>query len=119
MFTAVAQRSVPAVRTRSLALVRLAVNLGMSVGPAVGGLLAVRHYRLLFVVDAVTCWVAAALLRVAVRRLTGEREVRPAAAARTSASPWRDRPFLAFLGVMLLMGTVFFQIMSTLPLYFR
>jgi len=38
MFTAVAQRSAPEVRTRSLALVRLAVNLGMSVGPAVGGL---------------------------------------------------------------------------------
>jgi MFS family permease len=119
MFTAVARRSAPAVRTRSLALVRLAVNLGMSVGPAVGGVLAVRHYGLLFVVDAVTCWMAAVLLWAAVYRRSGEREVRPAAPATTPASPWRDRPFLAFLGIMLLMGTVFFQIMSTLPLYYR
>jgi predicted MFS family arabinose efflux permease len=119
MFTAVARRSAPAVRTRSLALVRLAVNLGMSVGPAVGGVLAVRHYGLLFVVDAVTCWMAAVLLWAAVYHRSEEREARPAAAPTTPASPWRDRPFLAFLGIMLLMGTVFFQIMSTLPLYFR
>ena len=119
MFTAVAQRSAPAVRTRSLALVRLAVNLGMSVGPAVGGVLAVRHYGLLFVVDAVTCWMAAALLWATVRRAPVAGVDRMAESARVPASPWRDPPFLAFLLIMLLMGTIFFQIMSTLPLYFR
>jgi predicted MFS family arabinose efflux permease len=119
MFTAVAERSAPAVRTRSLALVRLAVNLGMSVGPAVGGVLAVRHYGLLFVVDAVTCWMAAALIWATVARRAEVPQRRPVGTGKASASPWRDRPFLAFLLIMLLMGTVFFQIMSTLPLYFR
>ncbi len=118
MFTAVARHSAPAVRTRSLALVRLAVNLGMSVGPAVGGVLAVRHYWLLFVVDAVTCWAAAAMLWPAVRDEAAPPESR-AGASSPASSPWRDRPFVAFLVIMLLMGTVFFQILSTLPLYFR
>ncbi len=118
MFTAVARYSAPAARTRSLALVRLAVNLGMSIGPALGGLLAVRHYWLLFVVDAATCWAAAAMLWGAVRVAPAPPE--PAAGRGTRLpSPWRDRPFLGFLLISLLMGVVFFQVMSTLPLYFR
>ena len=35
---------------------------GFAVGPAVGGFLAARHYGLLFVCDALTCWAAAAVL---------------------------------------------------------
>ncbi|HUK14107.1 MAG TPA: MFS transporter [Thermoanaerobaculaceae bacterium] len=119
LFAAVARFSAPAVRTRSLALIRLAVNLGMSFGPAIGGFLAVRHYGWLFAVDALTCWGAAAILAA---RLTGR--VEPAAgphAARAAAAstPWRDRPFLLFLGAMLALGVVFFQISSTMTLYFR
>lgn len=119
MFTAVARRSDLTVRTRSLALVRLAVNLGMSVGPAVGGLLAVHHYGLLFVVDAATCWMAALLLRVTFRPDRGVRGDAAPAEALPASSPWRDWPFLAFLGLMLLLGTAFFQITSTLPLYLQ
>jgi len=118
MFTAVTRGSDPAVRTRSLALVRLAVNLGMTVGPAMGGILAVRHYGLLFVVDAATCWLAAGVLAVAVGWSGGPRPLASAARA-PAASPWRDRPYLAFLAVMVVLGTVFFQISSTMPLYFR
>ncbi len=118
MFTAVTRGSDPAVRTRSLALVRLAVNLGMTVGPAVGGVLAVRRYGLLFVVDAVTCWLAAGVLAVAVGWRGGPRSAPPAARA-AALSPWRDRPYLAFLAVMTVLGTVFFQITGTMPLYFR
>jgi predicted MFS family arabinose efflux permease len=117
LFTAVGQGSEPEVRTRSLALVRLAVNLGMTVGPAVGGLLAVRHYELLFVVDAATCWAAALVLAMAAPLGGPRREETGAAGA--PASPWRDGPYLAFLGVMVVLGTVFFQITSTMPLYFR
>jgi predicted MFS family arabinose efflux permease len=118
MFTAVTRGSDPAVRTRSLALVRLAVNLGMTVGPAVGGILAVRHYGLLVVVDAATCWLAAGVLAVAVGWSGGPRPM--ASAARSpAASPWRDRPYLAFLAAMVVLGTVFFQISSTMPLYLR
>jgi len=43
-------------RTRSIALIRLAINLGISIGPAVGGFLAVAFgYSSLFWVDGLTC----------------------------------------------------------------
>ena len=118
-FAAVARFSEVSVRTRSLALVRLAANLGMSVGPAVGGLLAVRHYALLFWVDAATCWLAAGLLTVAFAAGAGSRTAAAPAAAPGRASPWRDGPFVAFLALVALLAAVFFQIMSTLPLYWR
>lgn len=116
-FSAVAAASPPEVRTRALALLRLAVNLGMSIGPAVGGVLAVRHYGLLFIVDAATCWLAAGVLAVALRRGRGHPrgEEQPAQAAR----PWRDGPFLQLLVLVFLLATVFYQVLATLPLYLR
>ena len=48
---AVSEAAPPERRTRSLALVRLAVNLGQTVGPSAGGLLAALDYRWLFVAD--------------------------------------------------------------------
>ena len=118
-FAAVAQHSAIALRTRSLALVRLAANLGMSIGPAVGGFLAVRHYDLLFWADAVTCWLAAGMLTVAFAgEARGSARVHAASPA-ARVSPWRDGPFVAFLALVALLATVFFQIMSTLPLYWR
>lgn len=118
LFTSVALAAPVAVRTRSFALLRLAVNLGMSVGPAVGGLLAVHHYTLLFVVDAATCWAAAAVLFASLG--SGTTAI-PRAASATGAgrSPWRDAPFVAFLVLMALMATAFLQVMSTLPIYLR
>lgn len=61
-------------------LARLAVNLGMSVGPAVGGLLAARSFTGLFVVDALTSLASAGLLLAAIPRLRRAGRGRPAAA---------------------------------------
>ncbi|MFL5739637.1 MAG: MFS transporter, partial [Flavisolibacter sp.] len=59
---AIAAYSNDANRTRSYSLNRLAINLGWSIGPAVGGLLASRSYSLLFWVDGLTCIIASMLL---------------------------------------------------------
>ncbi len=85
LFASVVQVTTPAVRTRSLALLRMAVNLGMSAGPAVGGFLAVHDWTLLFVADALTCWAAAVVLLLTLRhvgRTTAERSPSPATAGR-------------------------------------
>lgn len=119
---AAAGKDVPAeVRGRSMGLLRLAVNAGMSVGPAVGGLLATVNYDLLFVADACTCWAAATVLflarRHAARRARGTVPEVDAGATPAALSPWRDGPFIAFLGLALVLAIVFFQINGTFPLY--
>ncbi|MDP2305132.1 MAG: MFS transporter [Pseudomonadota bacterium] len=52
----------PGQRRQAYALIRMAINLGMSIGPAVGGLLAAWDFRAVFVVDGITSLLAAAVL---------------------------------------------------------
>src|SRR6185295_6456717 len=49
-------------RKSAFTLYRFASNLGLSVGPALGGLLAERSFSLLFIVDGLTTLAAAAIL---------------------------------------------------------
>jgi predicted MFS family arabinose efflux permease len=58
----------PEQRRAAFALNRLAVNLGMSIGPALGGLLAQVSFPAIFRVDGATSVLAAALLAAAFRR---------------------------------------------------
>ncbi len=115
---ATAQRSPARLRVRAFALLRLAANLGVGIGPAVGGVLALYDYRALFLVDAATCWAAALI----VLRLPKPGPESPDTASDTSGragSPWKDGPFLCLLLLVMLLALSFFQIFSTLPLYFR
>jgi len=52
----------PELRRQAYALNRLAINLGMSVGPALGGFLAARSFQTLFWVDGATSIAAALVL---------------------------------------------------------
>jgi len=52
----------PDQRRQAFALNRLAINLGMSIGPALGGFLATVSFRAMFAVDAVTTLLAGTLL---------------------------------------------------------
>jgi len=118
MMAAVALASPPDVRPRAFALIRLAVNLGMAVGPAAAGILASISYGLLFVVDGVTCWVAGLVLFTAVSR-ESLRPEEPAASGETVSSPWEDGPFLALLFLVFIMAMAFLQVWVTYPIYLR
>lgn len=119
MMVAVTRSSPPELRTRSFALMRLAANAGMAVGPATGGWLASIDYDLLFVVDAATCLAAAVVLLVtlpATRHFAGEAD---AGAPRASMAPLRDLPFLLFMLVIFGISVSFFQVFTVLPLHLR
>lgn len=60
--TAVAFHSKPENYTRSVSLNRLAINLGFSVGPAIGGILATISYHYIFIVNGITCISAAFII---------------------------------------------------------
>ena len=123
--TAFAAQAPPERWSQAFALRRLAINLGMTLGPALGGILAAHDYHLLFLVDGVTCLAAAALLLVADRdrSVPAAQRSAAAAAAGTAAlplrSPWRDPPFLALLAMVLAVNVVFMQVLSTYPLALR
>ncbi len=118
VMSAIVERSPVDVKAKAFALLRLALNLGFAIGPALGGVLATFGYRWLFVVDAATSWSAAALL-FRVPALPPEHADGSGGRRPLAQSPWRDLPFLAFLLLVVSLASALFQILSTVPLYFR
>lgn len=105
---------------KAYALNRLAVNLGMTLGPAIGGFVYLVNFRLLFYIDAATCFVAMLMLL----GFFGFPKHRPVVEHeyekdQFQGKPWHDRSFLIFLGLMVSVALVFFQIMSTYPLFLK
>ncbi len=105
-------------RTRSVTLIRLAINLGFSVGPVVGGLI-IAHisYNGIFWVDGITCMIAAVFL---IKYLYQKSPVDNSEEekARPKLSPFKDKPFLIFWFAMFLIGFTFVQYFSTIPLFY-
>lgn len=110
----------PALRTRAVALNRMALNLGFAVGPALGGFLALYSYSWLFWVDGVTCIAASFLLRYLFRHRWQETTSASAegdVATHHGCHPLKDRPFLAFTGLTVVAAFCFFQCWSTFPVF--
>lgn len=108
---------------RAFAAIRLAINLGMSVGPALGGLLATVSFHWLFFIDGGTSLLAGALLlAVPGAFATSQRphESHPHGAPRRagpSAAAFRDPALLFFLFGVMMIAMVFFQHEGAMPLY--
>ncbi|NJO90664.1 MAG: MFS transporter [Chloroflexia bacterium] len=112
----------PENQTRSITLIRLAINLGFSFGPFLGGvLITVLSYKGLFWVDGITCLLAVAMFRLVLKEKKVSKEAKKESriALNGTRSPYKDKPFLIFLGIMFLMAFAFFQLFSTIPLYYK
>jgi predicted MFS family arabinose efflux permease len=119
MFVALRRYSRPENRTRAITLIRLAINLGFSLGPAIGGLIIIAwSYKGLFWMDGLTCIAAATLMcaGLARKRATAEEKAQAALATR---SPYRDRPYLFFLLTSVLITIPFLQYFSTIPVFYN
>ncbi|MGB5264242.1 MAG: MFS transporter [Lutimonas sp.] len=105
-------------RTRSVTLIRLAINLGFSIGPALGGLIiAGIGYRGLFWADGLTCMIAGLLLlKLLVPKKAHQLEEFP---DQINQSPYRDKPYILFWIAMFLIGFCFMQYFATVPLFFH
>jgi predicted MFS family arabinose efflux permease len=110
---------VPAEQRRpAFALVRLSINLGMSIGPAVGGLLVALSFSALFWVDGLTSIAAGCLLAANTARWRrGGDQHQSAAPVRAPNSAFRDRRllFLLFAGIPVV--AVFFQIQGAMAVH--
>ena len=119
IYVALNAYSKPVNRTRSVTLIRLAINLGFSLGPAAGGIIiATSGYGGLFWIDGLTCIIAGLLFIYLLdkRKTRQESELQN---RKSKASPYRDKAYLLFLFIVLIIGFTFLQYFSTIPLYYR
>ncbi|WP_272151918.1 MDR family MFS transporter [Tenacibaculum aiptasiae] len=118
MFVALSAYSKPENKTRSVTLIRLAINLGFSAGPAVGGLIITSlGYNGLFWIDGVTCILATILL---VNVLNPKKsKVVDEVKVENPVSVFSDKAFWIFFVAMFVFGFIFLQYFSTMPLYYK
>ena len=111
--------------TRAFSLNRMAVNLGFSIGPALGGVIAAISFSWLFVVDGITCMAAGLLFYFYFRKKPGNPTRSKKTMEEKNAFPvttrpaFKDKQFMFFIIMSIFFATCFFQIFTTLPLYFR
>jgi MFS family permease len=112
----------PADRARAYGLLYWAINLGFAGASAFGGALAEHHFTALFVIDAATTLGYGAIV------FLGVPETRPAPSApsgpvpptgRRLAAPFRDRRFVSFVGIQVILLLAFAQVILALPLDMR
>ena len=116
---AVAHYSEPENRTRSYSMNRLAVNLGWAVGGALGGFLASVNYNLLFWVDGCTNIAAALLLLKLLPYVKGGSKHNTASQTTPAVSAYRDKVYLFFIGLTILLGYSFFHLFTILPVFYK
>ena len=118
MFVALSAYSKPENKTRSVTLIRLAINLGFSAGPAIGGLIITTlNYSGLFWVDGITCILATLVLGLVLN--PKKTKVQDDIIVENPESAYHDKAFIIFLLAMFLFGFIFLQYFSTMPIYYR
>lgn len=107
-------------RTRSYSLNRLAINLGWALGSALGGVIATYNYTLLFWVDGITNICAAILLYLFLSPSRNkEKPVKQTDIKIEFTSAYKDVTYLIFTGMVFVFAMCFFQIFTTLPVFYK
>ncbi len=111
-------------RADGFGVLRVAFNLSVVIGPAIGGILAARSYMLLFVADAVVSLLTASLVFLFLPET--KPQARPGAPKQTVASTFagygqvfRNGAFMLFLGAVALQVFTYMNMNTTLGVYLR
>jgi len=118
MSKGIAFYSTPENRTRSVSLIRLAINLGFSFGPMIGGFVAFYvGYKPLMIIDGLTSILAGlVVIKYLPRKVAG---IKPSTkSSRALSKPvFKDYEYLFFILMVALYGTCFFQLFASVPQY--
>ena len=114
-------------RADGFGLMRVAMNLSVAIGPAIGGFLAARSYMMLFAADAITSIITAVLFYRLVdetRPQTVEKAIdEPKAGLADSFRGYldvlRDRAFIVFMMMSMLVTIIYVQMFGALPIFLR
>jgi predicted MFS family arabinose efflux permease len=102
--------------TRSTSLYRLAINLGFSIGPAVGGIIATIDYGWVFRVDGLSSMLAGVLLFFLLKEQRSSSLEKP---SEQRSSPLKDKKFVILLLSVALYAIAFFQLFSVMSIYYK
>ena len=120
VFVAADTYSNPANVTRSITLIRLAINLGFSIGPLIGGIIiATISYNSLFWIDGITCIIAAAGLFMWLKPKKAKDEETKQIVKKEGIPPYLNGFYMLFFIIMVMNGIIFVQYFSVMPLYYE
>lgn len=107
-------------RTKALSLIRSSVNLGFMFGPLIGGIIiTILDYKFLFYIDGLTCILSILLFAIYVKEKKLPYKLNSFKHIKEENSILQDKPFLIHLVVTLITGILFFQMFTTLSLYYK
>jgi MFS family permease len=116
MSSAISVFANPGTTTRSYSLIRMAVNLGAGIGPAIAGILVGYSFKLIFIVDGLTSIAAGIVLyfyfHAKIKSTTFTKK------SRSASSPLFSSSFLIFILLCTCYALIFFQLFCTLPLFY-
>jgi len=106
--------------TRVFSLNRLAMNLGFSIGPALGGILSTISYDFLFYCNALGAFFAGVTYVWFFRkRKKRNPDGIKSEEGSTDISPYRDSKFLLFAFSCFMFSLCFFQLLNTLTIFYK
>ncbi|MCT4236934.1 MFS transporter [Elizabethkingia anophelis] len=111
--------------TRAFSLNRMAINLGFSIGPALGGILSSVSYELLFITNAVGAILAGIFYvrffrkrhKIYQKKMKEKSMVKDT--LERERSPYRDSPFLVYCLLCAIFSVCFFQFFNTIPIFYK
>lgn len=104
---------------KAITLNRLAINLGFSIGPALGGLLATLNYQYIFWADAASSLLAAGMAILFLKQRTKPDTASAEESSAPAISPYKDVWFMLFLPMVSLYSIAFLQLFTTMTIYYE
>jgi len=111
-------------RSEGFGVMRVAMNLSVAIGPAIGGFLASRSYLILFVADTVTSLITALIVYLVVEEsMPEEKESKVNKGFKDTFIGYgdvlKDRKFMLFVVISTIATLVYSQMYSTLSVFLR
>ncbi len=121
IFVAADTYSRPGNTTRSITLIRLAINLGFSIGPLVGGLIIAHiNYTSLFWIDGLTCMLASLGVFILLKpKKQKDTNVEKTIVVKEGVPPYVNKLFILFFIIMVANSLAFVQYFSVMPVYYE
>ncbi len=111
-------------RSEGFGVMRVAMNLSVAIGPAIGGFLASRSYLILFIADTVTSLITALIVYLVVEEsMPVKQETKDKKSFKTTFIGYgdvlKDKKFMWFVVISTIATLVYSQMYSTLSVFLR